>query len=191
MRRTSIDGVRLSVPEVHPDARGTFHEAFRQDTFTESVGHPLHLAQANVSVSRRGVLRGIHFADVPPGQAKFVSCPSGAVLDVAVDLRVGSPTFGAHTAHELSARNHHALYLAEGIGHAFLALTDEATVVYVCSTSYAPHREHALDPFDPDLGIDWPCLPTRVLSPRDSTAPSLAELASRNLLPSYASCLTR
>ncbi|MEU3429389.1 dTDP-4-dehydrorhamnose 3,5-epimerase [Streptomyces gardneri] len=191
MQRTSVEGVWLSTPEVRTDNRGTFHEAFRQDTFAESVGHPLRLAQANVSVSRRGALRGIHFAAVPPGQAKFVSCLNGAILDVAVDLRVGSPTFGRYTAHELSARNHHSLYLAEGMGHAFLALTDEATVMYLCSARYTPHKEHAVDPFDPVLGIAWPRHPTPVLSPRDSEAPSLTELASGNMLPSYESCARR
>ncbi|MFH8627222.1 dTDP-4-dehydrorhamnose 3,5-epimerase [Streptomyces vietnamensis] len=189
MRRMSMDGVWLSTPDVHPDSRGTFHEAFRQDTFTEAVGHPFSLAQANVSVSRRGVLRGIHFAAVPPGQAKFVSCLHGAVLDVAVDLRVGSPTFGSYTAHELSSRNGASLYVAEGMGHAFIALTDEATVMYLCSAVYTPHREHTLDPFDPTLGIDWPHDLAPVLSPRDREAPSLAQLASDNVLPSYESCL--
>jgi dTDP-4-dehydrorhamnose 3,5-epimerase len=190
MRRTSIDGVWLCTPDVRSDSRGNLHEAFRQDTFTAAVGHPFRLAQVNVSVSRRGALRGIHFADVPPGQAKFVSCLNGVILDVAVDLRVGSPTFGSWTAHELSVRNNRSLYLSEGLGHAFIALADEATVMYMCSEAYAPHKEHTLDPFDSALGIDWPVHPAPELSLRDRQAPSLAELTADNALPSYESCLT-
>lgn len=102
------------------------------------MGHRLDLVQANCSVSSRGTLRGVHFADVPPSQAKYVKCVRGAVLDVIVDIRVGSPTFGQWEGVRLDDDQHHAVYLSEGLGHAFMALTDDATVVYLCSAGYSP-----------------------------------------------------
>ena len=107
-----------------------------------AVGHRLDLQQANCSVSAAGVLRGIHFADVPPGQAKYVTCVKGAVLDVAIDVRVGSPTFGTWDAVLLDDVDRRAVYLSEGLGHAFLSLEDDSTVLYLCSTGYSPGREH-------------------------------------------------
>jgi dTDP-4-dehydrorhamnose 3,5-epimerase len=191
MRPLDIDGAWVLEPKVFPDERGGFHEWYRAAEFQEATGYALALAQANCSVSRRGVLRGIHFCDVPPGQAKYVTCVRGAVLDVVVDLRVGSPRFGRWVAVRLDDDTRHAVFLAEGLGHAFLALTDEATVVYLCSTGYAPEREHGVHPLDPELGIAWPDGPRPVLSPKDARAPSLAQAHAAGLLPSYASCLER
>ncbi|WP_371663133.1 dTDP-4-dehydrorhamnose 3,5-epimerase [Streptomyces sp. NBC_00280] len=188
MKQLAVPGAWLFAPTHQSDERGTFHEAFRGAEFASRMGHPLRLAQANVSVSRRGVLRGIHYADVPPGQAKYVSCLRGAVLDVAVDLRLGSPAYGTWEAVELSETNGHSLYLEEGLGHAFLALTDDATVMYLCSEGYTPAREHGIDPFDPDLGIDWPRHLGFVLSGKDADAPGLAQAAESGLLPSYERC---
>ena len=141
-------------------------------------------------MSRRGVIRGIHFADVPPGQAKYVTCVRGAILDVVVDLRAGSPTFGQWVAVRLDERRR-AVFLAEGLGHAFMALSDQATVLYLCSTPYAPGREHGVHPLDPEIGIDWPwrdgrrrrCCRTRTR--RRRRCQSLAA----GLLPDYADCL--
>ncbi|MCX4767070.1 dTDP-4-dehydrorhamnose 3,5-epimerase [Streptomyces sp. NBC_01275] len=191
MRQLEIDGAWVLEPEVFPDERGSFHEWYREAELREVADHGLGLAQANCSVSRRGVLRGVHFADVPPGQSKYVTCVRGAVLDVAVDLRVGSPGFGRWVAVRLDDDARHAVFLAEGLGHAFLALTDDATVVYLCSTGYAPEREHTVHPLDPGLGIAWPRGVEPVLSPKDARAPSLAEAEASGLLPSYASCLDR
>lgn len=157
--------------------------------FTEAAGHPLTLAQANMSVSSRGTLRGIHFADVPPGQAKYVKCVRGAVLDVIVDIRVGSPTFGQWEIVRLDDQDHHAVYLSEGLGHGFMALTDDATVVYLCSEGYAPEREHGIHPFDPDLGIEWPADLAPLLSAKDERAPSLAQAREQGMLPSYEECV--
>ncbi|MFD0656387.1 dTDP-4-dehydrorhamnose 3,5-epimerase [Thermocatellispora tengchongensis] len=171
MQELGFEAAYLVTPTIHSDDRGDFLEWFRADWIEEAVGHRLGLAQANCSVSRRGVLRGIHFADVPVGQAKFVTCVSGAVLDVAVDLRVGSPTFGRWAAAELDDRTRSAVYLAEGIGHGFMALSEQATVVYLCSQPYAPAREHGVHPLDPELGIRWPEDITPVLSPKDAAAP--------------------
>ncbi|MFC9248097.1 dTDP-4-dehydrorhamnose 3,5-epimerase [Streptomyces sp. NPDC057136] len=189
MRQLSVPGAWLHTPTVHPDSRGSFHEAYRAADFTDGVGRPLRLAQANVSVSRRGVLRGVHYADVPPGQGKYVTCLRGAILDVAVDLRSGSPTYGNWEAVELSAANHRSLYLAEGLGHAFLALDDDTTVMYLCSEGYAPGREHGIHPLDPELAIAWPEDVRPVLSDKDAGAPTLAEAAAAGRLPDYATCL--
>jgi dTDP-4-dehydrorhamnose 3,5-epimerase len=135
------------------------------------------------------VLRGVHFADVPPSQAKYVTCVRGAVLDVVIDIRVGSPTYGQWEAVRLDDDTRHAVFLAEGLGHAFMALTDDATVVYLCSAGYAPEREHGIHPLDPALGIEWPEGIEPLLSPKDEQAPTLAEAERQGLLPSYETCL--
>ena len=189
MRQLGVPGAWVHEPKVFTDDRGGFHEWFRGGEFAEATGRPLRLAQANHSVSVRGTVRGVHFADVPPGQAKYVSCVRGAVLDVVVDLRVGSPTFGTWEGVRLDDVNHTALFVSEGLGHAFMALTDDATVVYLCSEGYAPAREHAIDPLDPELGIRWPEVPRLLLSDKDAQAPSLSEARERGLLPSYEECL--
>ncbi|GAA1289466.1 dTDP-4-dehydrorhamnose 3,5-epimerase [Pseudonocardia aurantiaca] len=188
MRPLAIEGAWSTRPRVFPDDRGSFHEWFQGSDFRASTGHGLGLAQANCSVSRRGTLRGIHFADVPPGQAKYVTCVRGAVLDVVVDIRTGSATFGQWETIRLDDEFHDAVYVSEGLGHAFLALTDEATVVYLCSEGYAPSREHGVNPLDPGLGIAWPEDVEPLLSPKDAAAPSLAEAERRGLLPSYEEC---
>ncbi|MBD0747677.1 dTDP-4-dehydrorhamnose 3,5-epimerase family protein [Streptomyces sp. CBMA152] len=188
MRELSIEGAWVSEPQVFLDSRGSFHEWFKEGDFHSATGHALGLAQANCSVSARGTLRGVHFADVPPGQAKYVKCVRGAVLDVVVDLRTGSPTFQRWEPVLLDDRDHRSVHLAEGLGHAFMALTEGATVVYLCSEGYAPTREHGIHPLDPDLAIEWPTHLTPLLSPKDAGAPSLAEAGERGLLPSYAAC---
>jgi dTDP-4-dehydrorhamnose 3,5-epimerase len=188
MRPLSIEGGWLHTPTVHEDDRGSFHVWFGGEEFAAAVGHRLPVAQANSPVSRRGALRGVHFAAVPPGQAKYLSCVRGEILDVVVDVRVGSPTFGQWEAVRLDDRSHRAVYLAEGLGHAFLALTEPATALYLCSTPYDPQREHGVNPLDPELGIDWPAGVVPILSERDAGAPSLAEAGRAGILPRYADC---
>jgi dTDP-4-dehydrorhamnose 3,5-epimerase len=178
----------LITPKQHADDRGVFLEFFKTEAFTAAVGHPLTLRQANTSVSRRGTVRGIHFADVPPGQAKYVTCPAGAVFDAVVDIRVGSPTFGEWDAVRLDSDLRQAVYVGEGIGHVFLALTDQAVVSYLCSEGYNPGREHGVHPLDPDVGIVWPEDVAPLLSPKDEAAPTLAEAQASGLLPSYDQC---
>jgi dTDP-4-dehydrorhamnose 3,5-epimerase len=148
----------------------------------------MDITQANCSVSRRGVIRGIHFSDVPPGQAKYVTCASGAILDVVVDLRLGSPGFGRWEAVQLDDENRRALYIGEGLGHAFMALSDRATALYLCSTGYAPDREHGVHPLDPDIGIAWPADLEKILSAKDSAAPSLQQAQADGLLPEFSDC---
>lgn len=188
MRSLEIEGAWVLEPKVFPDERGSFHEWYRGEEFREATGYDLTLAQANCSVSRRGVVRGVHFADTPPGQAKYVTCVRGAVLDVIVDLRVGSPSFGSWEAVRLDEDTRHAVFLSEGLGHAFMALSDDATVIYLCSTGYAPEREHGVHPLDPDLAIDWPRGIEPVLSPKDAEAPTLARARQDGLLPEYETC---
>ena len=184
-----IAGAWLFTPQIHGDERGSFLEWFRDAEFSVAVGHRLTMRQANCSVSRRGSLRGVHFADVPPGQAKYVTCLRGSVLDVVVDVRTGSPTFGRSAVNRLDDRTRRAVYIAEGLGHGFLALSDEAVVVYLASEPYAPDREQGVHPLDPALGIEWPRGIEPVLSPKDAAAPSLAEAERAGLLPSYADCV--
>jgi dTDP-4-dehydrorhamnose 3,5-epimerase len=184
MDRLSIDGVWCYTPRIHADPRGTFHEAFK----AADLPRPLDLAQVNCSVSRRGTLRGLHFADVPPGQAKYVMCLSGSVLDVVVDVRTGSPTFGQWESVTLDERSHRGLLVAEGIAHGFLALSEQATVTYLCSTPYAPGREHGIHPLDPDLAVEWPLEEEPLLSDKDAAAPTLKEAMEAGLLPEYAAC---
>jgi dTDP-4-dehydrorhamnose 3,5-epimerase len=183
----SIEGAFEITPEPHGDSRGTFLEWYRFDVLASVVGHRLELAQANLSTSAAGVIRGIHVADVPPGQAKYVTCVAGAVLDVVVDVRIGSPTFGAWEGVRLDDRDRRAVYLAEGLGHAICALTEPATVTYLCSTTYHPAGEHTIHPLDPAIGITWP-MTTPVLSPRDAAAPTLAQARAAGLLPRYDAC---
>ncbi len=188
MRSFGIEGAWVFEPKVFLDDRGSFHEWFRLEAFHETTGQALALSQANCSISRRGTLRGVHFADVPPSQAKYLKCVKGAVFDVVVDIRVGSPTFGQWESVVLDDEDHRAVYISEGLGHAFMALTDDATVVYLCSEGYAPGREHGVDPLDPELGIEWPSGVAPLLSDKDATAPTLAEARRQGLLPAYEEC---
>jgi len=184
----SIDGAWEITPALHGDPRGLFTEWYRFDHLTEAVGHPLDLRQGNLSVSAAGVVRGIHFADVPPGQAKYVTCTRGAVLDVIVDIRVGSPTFGQWQGVRLDEETRKAVYISEGLGHGFCALSDDATLTYLCSATYNPGHEHGIYPLDAELGIDWPAAEPQ-LSERDVKSPSLAEAKDSGLLPDYAACV--
>jgi dTDP-4-dehydrorhamnose 3,5-epimerase len=188
MRELDIAGAWLNTPRVHRDERGSTAEWFSGRDFEAATGTRLEVAQANVPVTRRGAIRGIHYADVPPGQAKYVTCVAGAVLDVVVDVRTGSPTFGRWTAVRLDDTGHEALYLAEGLGHALVAVSEQASVAYLCSTPYTPEREHGVHPLDPAIGIDWPAGAPLVLSERDASAPTLREAADAGLLPSYEAC---
>jgi dTDP-4-dehydrorhamnose 3,5-epimerase len=175
----------------HGDSRGLFTEWYRADVLAEATGFGLTLAQANHSVSARGALRGVHFALVPPGQAKYVYCPAGRVLDVVVDIRVGSPTFGTHDAVVLDSEQPRAVYLAEGLGHAFVSLADASSITYLVSSGYAPDREFGIDPMDPALGLPWPADIEFEFSAKDRAAPTLAEALEQGLLPTMEECAAR
>ncbi|MGY0018385.1 dTDP-4-dehydrorhamnose 3,5-epimerase family protein [Streptomyces sp. YJ-C3] len=188
LRPLAIDDAWIVEPVVHQDDRGSFHEWFRAPDVMASTGASFRTAQANCSVSRRGALRGIHYTNASQGQAKYVTCVRGAILDAVVDLRVGSPTYGMSELIRLDADHRRAVHLKEGLGHAFLALTDDATVVYLCSALYAPDHEGTVHPLDPDLGIPWPLadVGTPILSAKDAAAPTLAQARRSGGLPVYA-----
>lgn len=189
-----IDGAWVFTPQVYRDERGSFLEVFRGTEFAADLGYRLEVPQVNCSVSRRGVIRGIHYADVPPGQAKYVTCVTGSVMDVVVDLRERSPGFGTWEAVRLDDASRRAIFLAEGLGHAFMALTDQATVLYLCSTPYAPGRDRGVHPLDPTLGITWPLDDLDdgpVLSAKDAAAPTLEQALRGGTLPRYDKCGAR
>jgi dTDP-4-dehydrorhamnose 3,5-epimerase len=196
--RAPVEISELAVPDSyavdlvpHGDTRGSFTEWYRADVLSQAVGHPLTLAQANHSVSARGALRGIHFALVPPGQGKYVYCPAGRVLDVVIDVRVGSPTFGVHDSVVLDSEQPRAVYLAEGLGHAFVSLADRSSLTYLVSTGYDPEREFGVHPLDPALDLPWPADLEFELSARDQQAPTLAQAQEQGLLPTYATSTAR
>ena len=188
VRELVVPGAFEFTPRSFADQRGFFVAPYQQAAFIAAVGHPLRVAQTNHSVSARGVIRGVHFADTPPGQAKYVYCARGEALDVIVDLRVGSPTFGAFDTVRLSSEQISAVYIPEGLGHAFVALTDETVIAYYCSAEYNPSAEHGVHPLDPDLELPWPSEIEPVLSEKDSSAPTVARAREQGLLPSYDAC---
>ncbi len=186
IRELSIPDAYEITPKQLADDRGLFLEWYRFDRLEDTVGHSLNLRQANTSVSRRGSVRGIHFADIPPSQAKYVTALHGAVLDFVVDIRVGSPTFGQWDTVLLDDKDRRAIYVAEGLGHCFVALTDNATVSYLVSDVYNPTREHGINPLDPDIALVFPPeAGDLLLSPKDTGAPGLAEAAESGLLPTW------
>lgn len=173
-------------PKQFGDDRGVFLEWYRFDKLEQTIGHSLKLRQANTSVSKRGVVRGIHFADVPIGQAKYVTATHGAVLDYVIDIRVGSPTFGQWDSVLLDDTDRRAIYLAEGLGHCFVSLTDNATVSYLVTDVFNPSREHGINPLDTDVALVFPPEAGEpLLSPKDIEAPSLAEASASGLLPTW------
>ena len=189
IRALKIEGSFEITPRQFPDDRGVFLESFRGDRLAEAIGHRLDVIQTNVSVSSKGTVRGVHYADVPPSQAKYVTALSGAFVDFVIDIRVGSPTFGQWESALLDTVDRRALYLAEGLGHAICSLEDDSTVMYLCSATYDPMREHGINPLDPELGLAMPAGVTPVLSARDAAAPSLSEAAAQGLLPLYDECV--
>lgn len=186
IRELSVPDSYEITPVQRADDRGVFLEWYRFDELAEVVGHPLDLRQANLSVSKKGVVRGIHFADIPLGQAKYVTVAHGAVLDFVVDIRVGSPTFGEWDTVRLDDVDRRAIYIAEGLGHAFVALTPDATVSYLVTDTYNATKEHGINPLDARVGLVFPDEAAElILSPKDTNAPSLDEAAASGLLPAY------
>lgn len=175
----------VMTPAQHRDSRGMFAEWYRFEGLQERQGHRLEVKQANLSVSARGVVRGIHFAMVPPGQAKYVSVMTGAVLDFVVDLRIGSPTFGRWDSVRLDDVDRKAVYLANGLGHAFVALEESTAVCYLASEVFNADRELAVNPLDPDIALTMPAGLELVISDRDRQAPGLAELRAAGVLPKW------
>ena len=171
---TKLDGVVLLEPAVHGDERGFMVESYRRDLWAEH-GVEVEFVQHNHSRSSRGTLRGIHF-QTEPGQAKLVRCARGEVLDVAVDLRRGSPTYGQWEAHRLDDVKHRQLFVPVGFGHGFAVLSDEADVAYQVSSYYDPATEKGIAWDDPEVGVEWQ-VSDPLLSERDRSAPTLAEVS--------------
>ncbi len=192
----SMQFVELSIPGAYrieirryPDRRGSFHEAWRFGELLQQTGHRFEIRQANYSVSRKNTIRGIHGTTVPPGQTKLVTCVRGAALDVAVDLRVGSPTFGRYEVTLQQAGTGVGVYLADGIGHAFHALTDDTCMNYLCGAEYVPGTMIEVQAMDPAIGIPWELDGPPIMSDKDAAAPTLAEAVERGLLPTYEQAL--
>jgi NDP-hexose 5-epimerase len=187
----SVPGAYRIEPELLPDLRGSFFESVTNSALLASTGWELTVRQVNFSTSRRNTLRGIHGTMVPPGQAKFVTCVRGLALDIVVDLRVGSPTFGRHDTTYQSPESGTAVYLPDGFGHAFLALTDDTCMCYLCDAEYVPGTMIEIDALDPDLALPWELTGPPIRSAKDAAAPTLAKAAAAGLLPTYEQCPTR
>jgi dTDP-4-dehydrorhamnose 3,5-epimerase len=188
-RELPIEGAWEITPRQFPDPRGIFAEGFRIDHLAKHIGHELAVRQTNISVSTARTLRGIHYSDVPPSQAKYVTVTSGVFVDYVVDLRVGSPTFGRWDSLVLDTVDRRAVYLSEGLGHV-LACVEDGTAVYLCSEVYAPSRERTVNPLDGDIGLTLPDGFVPLVSDRDEAAPSLAQAEKQGLLPSYQDCVS-
>ena len=189
IRPLEVEGAWEITPRQFRDERGVFLESFRTDHLAEHLGHRLRIEQTNTSVSSRGTVRGVHFADVPPSQAKYVTAVSGSFIDFIIDIRTGSPTFGQWDSVLLDTVDRRSVYLSEGLGHAICALEDDSTVTYLCSSVYSPTREHGINPLDPELGLVFPDGLEPLLSPKDAAAPTLAQAREQGLLPQYDDCL--
>ncbi|MEW9522018.1 dTDP-4-dehydrorhamnose 3,5-epimerase family protein [Streptomyces tubercidicus] len=188
-RKLAVVGGFEFTPDVHSDHRGLFFSPLQDEAFVAAVGHRFPVAQTNHSKSAKGVLRGLHFTATPPGQAKYVYCARGKALDAVVDIRVGSPTFGQWDMVTLDSESFRAVYIPDGLAHAFLALEDDTVMSYLVSSAYQAELEHAIDPLDPEIGLPWPNHVEFRLSARDTIAPRLAEAEAQGLLPKYADCL--
>ncbi|MFF3757018.1 dTDP-4-dehydrorhamnose 3,5-epimerase family protein [Streptomyces sp. NPDC002185] len=187
LRSLQVEGAYEFTPRQFADQRGLFVSPFQQEAFAEALGRPgFPVAQTNHSVSRRGTIRGIHFTVTPPGTAKYVYCARGRAVDIVVDLRVGSPTFGRWDAVEMDQRHFRASYFPVGVGHAFVALEDDTVMSYMLTGAYVAEHELALDIFDEDLGIILPSGLDVVQSDRDREALSFAEARDKGVLPDYA-----
>ena len=182
-----IDGSWIIDLKIFEDGRGFFYESFRDDIAKEYIGREFKIKQSNTSVSKKGSVRGIHYALIPPSQAKYVQCQKGSIIDYVIDIRVGSPTFSQFAEVELSATHPQAIFIEEGLAHAFVALEDETVVTYFVSENYNPEREKGINPFDSDLNIKWPDINLE-LSEKDKLAISLKEAQVQNLLPMFDEC---
>ncbi|MGK5638194.1 dTDP-4-dehydrorhamnose 3,5-epimerase family protein [Streptomyces sp. URMC 126] len=184
VRELRIAGAFHCVPDNFPDERGHLASPFQEEAFIKATGHGLFpVRQTNHSRSRRGVVRGVHYTTTPPGGAKYVHCSHGRALDIVVDVRVGSPTFGVWESVVLTAEHPSAVYLPVGVGHAFVAL-DDAVMTYLLSVPYTPSHEQAVSVHDPALNLPVPHEDV-ILSERDRDALTLEESAERGMLPDY------
>jgi NDP-hexose 3,5-(Or5-) epimerase len=185
----TVPGAYRIDPEPLMDLRGHFYESVKNSSLQAVTGWDLTIRQVNFSVSKRNTMRGIHGTLLPPGQAKFITCVRGLAMDIAVDLRIGSPTFGHYDVTYQSPESGTAVYLPDGIGHAFLSLADDTTMCYLCSMEYVPGTMVDIDALDPELALPWELTEPPIRSAKDAAAPSLMEAAAAGLLPTYEQCM--
>jgi len=171
-----LKGAWVVEPALFNDTRGVFFEWFQGPAFTEKTGISFNVKQANCSISGKGVIRGIHFAGYPPGQAKFVTCLTGSVFDVLVDLRIGSSTFGKWKSVIIDSRKPKVVYIPSGIGHAFMSLEEKSTFIYLCDQNYNPSNEFDLNALDGEINISWPDDIEIIQSDKDRKAPNLKSI---------------
>ncbi|KQX56324.1 MULTISPECIES: dTDP-4-dehydrorhamnose 3,5-epimerase [unclassified Streptomyces] len=189
-RQLAVEGAFEFRPKIFTDERGLFVSPFQETAAREALGHPLFpVAQTNHSVSRRGTIRGAHYTLTPPGIAKYVYCARGSALDIVIDVRVGSPTYGRSETVLLDQEDFRAVYFPVGVAHAFVALEDRTVMSYMLSGEYAPQNELALSVFDPVLGLSLPTDVEPVMSERDLAAPTLETAEKSGTLPDYRTCL--
>jgi dTDP-4-dehydrorhamnose 3,5-epimerase len=179
-----IEGAWLAESPVWTDDRGFFREWFKSEDIENATGKKFLIEQANISLSSKGTVRGIHYSTAPRGQAKWVTCVSGSIRDVTVDIRPDSQTFGKWIAVELSGDSGKSVYISEGLGHGFLALEDNTTVAYLVSTPFSPTHEYEINPLDERIGITWGMGNQDLrISEKDLSAPSLEFMLDQRLLP--------
>ena len=183
----SIDGSWKLDFQRFDDNRGYFYESFKEEDFNTHIGRDFKIKQTNTSSSSKGSVRGIHFAMLPPSQAKLVQCQRGSIRDYIIDTRVGSPTFGEFEVVELGENSASAVFIEEGLAHAFVALENHTVVTYYVSEKYNPEREKGINPFDKTLNVKWPDLEL-IISEKDKQAISLDESKAQGLLPNYDEC---
>ena len=170
------------------DKRGSFFESFRLNSLENIIGRKFDIKQSNTSISRAGSILGIHFAQVPPSQAKYIQCQKGSILDFVIDVRVGSPTFRQHVGIELNSKTPKAIFIEEGLAHAFIALEDYTIVTYFVNQYFNPTNEKAINPLDPEISINWGNL-KYLISEKDKNAKTLSEMQELGHLPIYKDCL--
>ncbi|WP_158890357.1 dTDP-4-dehydrorhamnose 3,5-epimerase family protein [Amycolatopsis anabasis] len=189
VRKLAVEGALEFTPKVFPDDRGLFVSPYQEAAFVEATGGPLFgVSQTNHSKSQRDVVRGVHFTLTPPGVAKYVYCAQGKALDIVVDIRLGSPTFGKWDAVVLDQEAFRAVYLPVGLGHAFVALEDDTVMSYLLSESYVAEIELAVSVLDPVLGLPIPEGIEPIMSERDLAAPTMAQAREKGILPDYDTC---
>ena len=182
-----ISGSWLIEFQKFEDSRGYFYESFKEEDFRKQIGRQLSIKQTNTSSSSKGSVRGIHYALVPPSQAKLVQCQRGSIKDYVIDIRVGSPTFGEFEEIDLSENSPTAIFIEEGLGHAFVALENNTIVTYYVSEKFNHEREKGINPFDKTLNVKWPDLEL-ILSEKDKSAISLDEAKTKGILPLFDEC---
>jgi dTDP-4-dehydrorhamnose 3,5-epimerase len=182
LEELAIEGAWRASSPIHTDDRGSFREWFKSGDFELLVGRKFEVAQSNISTSHRGVIRGIHYSTAPQGQAKWVTCVSGSIWDVIVDLRPSSPTFKKWIGLPLHGNSGDAVFVSEGLGHGFISLEENSVVSYLLTTSYSPEEEFEINPMDIELAIQWPGT-ERLISAKDASAPTLAERLAEGRLP--------